>query len=196
MINEAVKYIIQLLNIDTNNSFIVEDITQELSNIENPQEFVKFVRNNLNISQLDYKNGFQKFVYLADKYKQSLLSSDEKIELFCKKLIEKCIAVSRNAEEYLPTGQLFYNFAKTATYENFKYVGKTEPIFCEKEIKLLDEVGGCRVWLIECEEYSFLAKLINAIKKFNKMKLLPNKNLIESKKVDVLEILKGGKEND
>lgn len=98
---------------------------------------------------------------------------DETIERFCRKLIDKIRTVSRAIDESLPSGLRYNDFAETATFANFKNGNKCA--FSEKEQRLLNEVGNCKVWLLTFDDNDFLLKLMKAVSRLNQLHLAPPK---------------------
>lgn len=189
--NEIIKYLTQLLNIEANNALVVADIADELSQVQEPQNLVRYIRDNMHSKELDFKTGLQKFVLLTRKYKESLMPSDNAVEDYCKKLAEKCRVETNSLENALPSGKTIQNFIDAGgSYENFKAVDGGSR-FNQKEIELLESVGGVQVWLYKHSEYSFLTKLINQINSMNKKKLMLGNSKVDAISSKTLALLGG-----
>ena len=171
---QVVSYLCELLNIKTENYLIVDDMIEELIAISDLKSFVSYVKAKITTESYQYLNGYQKFVKATVDYKIINNGLDETVlETYCQKIITKIRSVSRAVDENLPSGLRFNDFAETATFENFKSNG--ECAFTDKEQRLLNEVGPCKVWLITFDSNEFLQKLMKAIGRLNQKHLAPPK---------------------
>jgi hypothetical protein len=116
---------------------------------------------------------------------------DNKTEIYCKKLIDKIRGISRVVDESLPVGLRYNDFAETATFDNFKSKTDNKCAFDEKEQRLLNEVGSCKIWLTTFDDHEFLLKLMKALKKLHQLHLAPPKE-----KVLTLEDIKNRKKDE
>jgi hypothetical protein len=113
-----------------------------------------------------------------------------KIEDYCKTLVDKCRRISLNSYNNKPLNLDFDKWTQVATYECFKLRDCGSPAFNSKEVKLLDYIGGCKVWLKDYDEHKFLVKLINAVNTFNSK---DTKQLAYDKNNKVIQLLNGDK---
>ena len=74
----TVKKIAMILGIDISDKEILVLVGEELVKIKNVVVFTEFVRTNHNILGTNYKTGYQKFIYLADQYKNKTHALDYK----------------------------------------------------------------------------------------------------------------------
>lgn len=171
-INNLAEYLANILNIKMDNPYIIDDMLEELEQINDLKSFKDFVKERSNTESYKFLTGYQKFLKAISDFKTINSSvSEDKVETYCKKLIEKIRTVVRAVDESLPSGLRFNDFAETATFDKFRSGGNCA--FDEKEQRLLSEVGTCKVWLLTYDSHPFLIKLINAVKKLNKLHLAP-----------------------
>lgn len=132
IIESQVNYIAELLNIKTNSNFIVLDIINELSHIEDTADYIYFLRDNFNNLDVEFMTGFQKFLTLTKKYKLKKYCNDFAIE-WIKILCEKVKAASSLVDEF-----------SDVSFLNITYLeeGERVPLFKEYEIKALEEIGS------------------------------------------------------
>lgn len=69
--SDVIKYLGTVLNIDTNSSLIVLDITEDLSEVNNLVGFKKFIKEKFMEEKYKYFNGYQKFLVLLKDYKKN-----------------------------------------------------------------------------------------------------------------------------
>ncbi len=169
---EVVAYLCEMLNIKTDSYLIVDDMIEELITINDLKAFKGYLKAKMNTEPYQYLNGFQKFSKAIIEYKNiNSHSKDEAIENYCRKLIQKIRTVARAIDESLPNGLRYNDFCESATFENFKSDG--ECAFTEKEQRLLNEVGACKIWLLTYDDNDFLLKLMRAIQRLNQKHLAP-----------------------
>lgn len=186
--NDILKYVASMLNINTDeNPLVVEDIIEELTKLQNLEGFRKFMKNNLNNKEYEFKTGFQKFIIMINDFKKlENKESENQIEEYCKKLVSKCNAISSIAYENKPKGCSYDTFVEKATFSVFRQGNGLA--FNTKEIELLEKVGGCKRWLVDYDDNKFLQDLIKGVyelRKDNVLRLTKNEDKI------MLEKLKG-----
>ncbi len=185
-VNNLAKYLTSILNIDTKNPFIVDDMMEELEQISDLKAFKGYLKAKMNTEPYQYLNGYQKLLKAITEYKNiNSHSKDEAIENYCRKLIQKIRTVARAIDESLPNGLRYNDFCESATFENFKSDG--ECAFTEKEQRLLNEVGACKIWLLTYDDNDFLLKLMRAIQRLNQKHLAPP----QEKTLSLTDIKKG-----
>ena len=166
---QIIDYVCEVLNINTSNTLIILDMIEDLKEVKDLAEFKKVLKDrvgNLN-DEYKYLSGYQKFAKIVrDFKKQDSNIADDKIVNYCKKLVDKCRHSSCSAYDAKPHGYNFNDFIDTAKFESFK--SNSEPVFNEKEIELLESVGGCKRWLKDYDENKFLEDLIESVYKLRK----------------------------
>ena len=158
-ITDFISYICQKLNIATDNAFILEDIGKSLSQL-NVIEFRAFLNENYNKEKYNFKTGIQKFDMLIEDFKKPLVeSSNETIEKYCTKLINKLSEVNLSIYHQAETkaGFNMQEFLQKVTYDNF--IVNKSPYFDEKEQTLINKVGGLPYSLNACNDFVYKMKL-------------------------------------
>lgn len=67
---ELIEYLMAILNIKTDSSFVVLDMQNELKDIQDIPAYQKYIRSNINYLGMEYMTGFQKFIKLTEMYKR------------------------------------------------------------------------------------------------------------------------------
>jgi len=97
-----VDYITQLLNIKTESELVILDIGNELSQLEDPADFIVYLRKNYNHYHTTYLTGFQKFLFLLELYKNKTISDKGKgvdeIKLMSQKVNNVCHQLGEHTE--------------------------------------------------------------------------------------------------
>ena len=184
-ITDFISYICQKLNIATDNAFILEDIGKSLSQL-NVIEFRAFLNENYNKEKYNFKTGIQKFDMLIEDFKKPLVeSSNETIEKYCTKLINKLAEVKLSIYHHAETkaGFNMEEFLQKVTYDNF--IVNKSPYFNEKEQTLINEVGGLPYSLNACNDFVYKMKLEKECRNLKNM----NKNELEHKDKIVIKRL-------
>ena len=184
-ITDFISYICQKLNIATDNAFILEDIGKSLSQL-NVIEFRAFLNENYNKEKYNFKTGIQKFDMLIEDFKKPLVeSSNETIEKYCTKLINKLAEVKLSIYHQAETkaGFNMQEFLQKVTYDNF--IVNKSPYFDEKEQTLINKVGGLPYSLNACNDFVYKMKLEKECRTLKNM----NRNELEHKDKTVIRRL-------
>ena len=187
-ITDFISYICQKLNIATDNAFILEDIGKSLSQL-NVIEFRAFLNENYNKEKYNFKTGIQKFDMLIEDFKKPLVeSSNETIEKYCTKLINKLSEVNLSIYHQAETkaGFNMQEFLQKVTYDNF--IVNKSPYFNEKEQTLINRVGGLPYSLNACNDFVYKMKLEKECRNLKNM----NEKQLEHKDKTVLKKLEIG----
>ena len=67
---ELIEYLMAILNIKTDSSFVVRDMQSELQGVQDILAYQKYIRSNINYLGMEYMTGFQKFIKLTEMYKR------------------------------------------------------------------------------------------------------------------------------
>jgi hypothetical protein len=155
--NQLLHYITTIFNIKADNVLVVDEIIEDLSSIVNADGFKEFIKKQVTKEENRHLSGYQKFLKILDDFKKEKGNKEkDQIEIYCKRLIEKCRLVCIYAWENKPDGKKETDFIREiAPY--MKKDGKS--LFNKKDIQLLNEVGGVEVWSDQYASDSFLTKL-------------------------------------
>ena len=63
-----IEYLTEVLNIKSDNEFVIKDIMTELQKVDDIVAYRKYVRDNIKNIDLAYLTGFQKFIQLTNQY--------------------------------------------------------------------------------------------------------------------------------
>jgi len=131
---DLIEYLMAILNIKTDSSFVVLDMQNELQDIIDIADYQKFIRKNINYLGMEYMTGFQKFIKLTEIYKRQYAEAhnQERLEASrntAKELSQKVKTVSEAVEN----GAIFHNMKIKGTNENY---------FTNWELKELSKRGG------------------------------------------------------
>jgi len=130
-LSKQVDYISQLLNIKTESELVVLDIGNELSQLDDPADFIVYLRKNYNHYHTTYLTGFQKFLYLLELYKSKTISNKGADEI--KLISQKVNNVGHQLGEHTEANfeDIFLNDAN----------GKLR-YFTQKETEILNLIGN------------------------------------------------------
>lgn len=151
-----ISSIMDLFRIDTNNPMsigVIENLTKDI-----PQnEYINFI-SFMASSKNDFKKPIEAVSSAVIEFNklrtEQIQNSGLNSEIL--KLVDKCRYISNYAFENKPKGLNFTIFALNATFKNFPNQ------FDENEQKLLNEIGGCKRWLISYDDNSFFEDLVSA----------------------------------
>ncbi|MFA5501645.1 MAG: hypothetical protein WC253_03300 [Sulfurovaceae bacterium] len=130
-LSKQVDYISQLLNIKTESELVILDIGNKLSQLDDPADFIVYLRKNYNHYHTTYLTGFQKFLYLLELYKNKTISNKGVDEI--KLMAEKINIVSRLLGEH--TEANFEDIFSKDANGKLKY-------FTQREIEILSLIGN------------------------------------------------------
>lgn len=140
--NELIKYLISLLNIKTDSEFVVLDMREDLSTIRDINKYRLFMKSNINNYEVQFMSGYQKFVFLTDKYKAKEFRevNAERIagaESEAQRLDSKFTSIKTKLKNELHCGR-----AATVSHINHKDTGGK--YFTDFEIGVLNRIGGTK----------------------------------------------------
>lgn len=177
---QEIFYIANLFGINLENDYIKLDV-KEIIDSFNFDEFRRYAKEKINSKELEFKNPMQKLQSVANSFKiKHTESNNDTVELYCKKLIDKCRNLAIYAFNSLPDNLTYGGFVSGAKYSMFVNPETNDCIFSEKEKLLLDDVGGCKRWLIDYDENKLLEDMIKSVNKFKRLK---ENNLISAPKL-------------
>lgn len=149
--SDDLDYIAEFLGIDTKNPFILQDFAE----IEDTEEFISFMRNNINSTELSYKNPLQKFATLKRLFSQEINKDRlHQAQSEAQKLAEKVKDIMHSVEK------LTCQMDKHELIQVNKN-GELEQYFTNFESKILNSIGNVR-YVIRCYKYGDLAEKIEA----------------------------------
>lgn len=155
--NQLISYITTIFNIKSDSEFMIDEITEDLMSLRNADGFKEFIKKNVTKEENRHLSGYQKFLKILDDFKREKGNQDrDPIETYCKKLIEKCRQACRFVLENKPSGKDEIEFIREVV-PHLKKEGKS--LFNDKDIQLLNQVGGVSVWARDYDSDSFMTKL-------------------------------------
>ena len=144
------------------------------------KDYDSLFHNLLKSDKFDFLSKLEDAINATQRLNKLSTNDLEAIELYCKRLIEKCRNLAIYAFNSLPSNLTYGAFVSSAKYSMFVNPETNECIFNDKEIQLLDDVGGCKRWLIDYDENKLLEDMIKSVNKFKRLK---ENNLIGSPKL-------------
>lgn len=108
---EMIEYITTVLNINTSNKFVIDDIIEELEKLKDLKNFKEFMKNEIkNPTYTNYANGFQKFLKICEAYqpvKKVELNEIEyqKVYSYADRLFSKTTSVFDEIDYQVSIGQ-------------------------------------------------------------------------------------------
>ncbi len=142
-----IEYLMEVLNIKSDNEFVIKDIATELQKVNDIADYRKYVRDNIKNIDLEYLTGFQKFIELTNKY---LKQQDDII------LGAKFEQGEKYAKELASKVKICRNFVEDAGCEFSQVSAEGEKLFKEHELKALSKVGSV-IAIIEFSKTNRLA---------------------------------------
>lgn len=189
--NDVIKYLGAILNIDTNNTLVMDDIIEDLISIHDLGAFRIFIKENFTNEEYKYLPGYPKFVELVKNFKkESIKSIPEEVELKASALIEKVNNSIRTFERTIwERNEVCQKYLKSHSFKNFKSNGVC--LFTDAELKALDTIGDFEYWFTVAEEDDIykLQKMLENTMRMNRVKRIISKKedaikkLVDSKKV-------------
>ena len=168
------EYVMEVLNIKSENSFVIQDIATELTKVNDLVAYKNYIRENIKSVDVDYLTGFQKFIQLTDKY---LKNQDDTI------LGAKYLQGEKYSKELSAKVKECRNFVEDnyIEFSNVKIEG--EKYFKDHELRMFEKIGSKEVIL----EYSKINRLageiykeyVKAVQIQHKQKSLPNKDVMK-----------------
>ncbi len=128
-----VEFVKTIFNLNVDNFHVVKSIADELTKIDDFDDYEKWIKDNLNSLDNQYMNAYKKFVFLTRKYlkqKLELVNKDrlKKSKTFAKTLAAKVKLVAPQIEE------------NGLVVKQVKLDG--EEFFTDFELSQLDKLGG------------------------------------------------------
>lgn len=191
-INDFVKYLSQILNIDLSDKLTALDMLEDLKEIQDLGEFRIFIKSSFNYERFKFLTGYQKFLALKNEFiknnKPKLDEvSQEKANSFAYKLYKKTINVFDEVNFLIQEG----NDIRSKTISN--YIGLSfmdQP----KEIQVLELVGKREELLRLCntDKTRLENKIFEVVERLALIKKYPQLE-VKRDKIEVLERLKNNK---
>ncbi|MGW8169682.1 MAG: hypothetical protein ACWGHH_06725 [Sulfurovaceae bacterium] len=128
---EQIEYITALFSLE-GNSYVIEDVIEELSDI-GFENFKGFYKKNSNYIGSEFKRGFDKFLFFTKLYRKHNIDNTAEIEYYGS-LAQKVNYVGNIAIEH------------NLNYENVKIKDTGKNFFTEKDITTLSRIGT----LVQC----------------------------------------------
>ena len=133
---ELIAYVCQLFNIEIKSDIAMIDMEHDIGTIGDHAGYVKFLKQNFNIIDMQYMTGYQKFIELTKRYKQheaEAINADriEKMGSLAERLADKVRAI-----DTIVLNGIGINFE----WEGFKTNG--EQYFTIKECAALNSIGS------------------------------------------------------
>jgi hypothetical protein len=100
-------------------------------------------------------------------YKSKRRPTEDVKRDYARKLISKCRKLVKLTEAKIPQGYTLQKFANTATFNSFRNPKTNKTVFTDKEIQILEEIGGVSYWILNVDNYMLEVKMILAINRFN-----------------------------
>jgi len=140
--NEFIKHIADLMNIDISSKFSIDSIIEDLEGITDLNDFRKYLKANENYYGLDFKTGLAKFTILANKYKAQKAEEENADRLangnkFALELSGKVKAVETHVLNFMiPDGKRDIDYADL--------ISDGKPFFTAYETSELKKIGSLR----------------------------------------------------
>jgi len=109
--NEMIEYITTLLNINSSNSFVIADMIEEITKLEDLSTFKEFMKDEIKKpTYTNYSNGFQKFLKICEAYQTSKTVTLDDAELqkvytYADKLFRKTTSLFDEISYQISIGQ-------------------------------------------------------------------------------------------
>ena len=146
------------------------------------QDYENLFHNILKSDKFDFLSKLQDAIDSTQEANNLLKNDFNQIEVYCKGLIEKCRNTAIIAYNSLPENLSYYEFVNKAKYSMFLNSENNQSLFNDKEIKLLDAVGGCKRWLNDYDDNKLLEDMIKNVYKFKREN---ENNLISAPKFQI-----------
>ncbi|NQY22817.1 MAG: hypothetical protein HRT41_02205 [Campylobacteraceae bacterium] len=173
--NEILNYVIEKLNIKSESYLVLMDIQQDLSSIQNLNEFRIYIKENQRNSEFNYLTGVQKFDAMFMKFKEvEKDAKEDSMTKKCKSIIKELGHCSRAIDAAISEIVETTKFLANVKYEQLKR--NDECAFTQQDQKLLNEVGSLEYCLAHFQDDNFLNKLFNAYTRLNKAFLIQQKD--------------------
>lgn len=188
-INDVVKNIGQILNIDTNNALTMMDILEDLKEIEDVPSFRLFIKERFSYERFRYMTGLQKFIALKNEFKKENrptlnASEDLKVRVYSESLYKRVTTIFDEIDYRTQIG-LDIKDAKISKLLYLEF-GKDE-----KALKVLNKIGKREdiLKMLRTDRNGLLEEIKNIIYGFTLVKNYP-KMLNKSEDANVLKLLK------
>lgn len=173
--NEILNYVIEKLNIKSESYLVLMDIQQDLSSLQNINEFRIYLKENQSNSDFKYLTGVQKFDAMFKKFKEKeKILKDDSMTRKCKEIIDNLASSSSAIDRAIPGITETKKFLVNVKYEQL--MRNNECAFTQQDQKLLNEVGSLEYCLSHFQDDNFLNKLFNAYTRLNKAFLIQQKD--------------------
>ena len=132
---DLIEYLVSILNIKTNSSFVILDMTEEIKEIEDLVEYRNFMRQSFDYLGMEYYTGFQKFIKLTAIYKRQYTKNKNA------QRISKSVKVASILAQKIKDVQSYIENGK----EDYSDFNSDEKCYFSKfEISQIERLGGLR----------------------------------------------------
>jgi hypothetical protein len=173
----AIDKIVKILGIDLADTSTLAFMGEDIIPLKNDiNSFVEYVRNNCNSHKLNYKDGFQKFIFLVDEYKKNkiALSHEEqlKIHSYSNDLNNKIIIIFELFNEELNKNKVSLDSQSAKKYFSLESVTKNlENYLGQKGLMVVDAIGRINICkFVKYNRYSLLEEIKETITSLAKNK--------------------------
>lgn len=137
--SDVIKYLGTVLNIDTQNTLVMDDMIDELQTIHDLNLFRAFIKTNFTEDNYKYLTGYQKFLALVKEFKKEnepRLNINQKVQVqnYSEKLFKKTVDIFDWINWEVQTGSELYD--KKISQRLFSVFGK-EP----RDLQVLEQIG-------------------------------------------------------
>ena len=195
--SDVVKYIGQLLNIDTSNPIVMQDIMEDLKEVQDLNAFRIFIKEKFNYERFKYLTGFQKFVALKTEFMKEnkpKLTADQmlKVSSTAEDIFQLTTSIFDEIDFRVKAGMDIEDpKIKTYLYLSFEKIEESKR---KKYLRVLKKIGDKQDILnfMRRDRQGLLEEIKNIIHGFTLVKAYPNL-AVENKSQDklMIEILKG-----
>jgi len=169
--SDVIKYLGSVLNIDTEDSMIFDEMIEDLKRLKEFTGYKDFIKSNFNHEKYKYLNGYQKFLVLTDDFKKGIVQITYKTviedkEKFIEKFISKIKGINNTItelaekEEKFPA-QIKYERKIETNYMNLKTKDGIA-LFNKKELELIKRLNCSFEYILTLDE-SQLARNLKVI---------------------------------
>lgn len=191
-INDVIKNIGQILNIDTTNELTMMDILEDLKEIDNVPKFRLFIKERFSYERFRYMTGLQKFIALKNEFKKENrpklgASEDLKVRTYSESLFKRVTTIFDEIDYRTQIG-IDIRDKKINKFLHLEF-GEDK-----KALKVLEKVGNREdiLRMVRNDRNGLLEKIKSIIYGFTMIKVYPE--LLDKKdNIDknVLKLIKG-----
>ncbi len=131
-VNNLAKYVASILNIKSDNPFIMNDIFEELEQISDLKAFKDYLKSQSHSNEYQYSKGLSKFLKIVSNYKKKqkdlIVLQNPSINSFSEALYKKTVLVFEEVNWHLQNGKRIEDFNMLKSFD-------------EKELRVLNKIG-------------------------------------------------------